>query len=47
MLFALSVDEVARIVQSELNVWYLDDASKNLVGRTASGGQITGYWFTG
>ena len=26
-LFALSVDEAARGVQSELNVWYLDDAT--------------------
>ena len=26
-LFALSVDEAARGVQSEFNVWYLDDAT--------------------
>ena len=26
-LFALSVDEAARGIQSEFNVWYLDDAT--------------------
>ena len=26
-LFALSVDEAARVVESEFNVWYLDDVT--------------------
>ena len=42
--FALSVDEAARGVQSELNVWYFDDMTM-LLSKTNRRGFTTIWWY--